>query len=149
VLRALLVAILVASQGIPYLAGGLTLCVHADGGFCLESEVDDCCTHHREQVAAHECWGIPADELADCHSTIGQAPCDCTHLAIPDQPQLAGKVRHDQRIASYLNWRTPAVIRIAHEGGAGTALLSQASTAMAGSRHSAALSFLAPVMLRC
>jgi hypothetical protein len=147
--RASLVAILIAAQGIPYLASGLTLCLHADGGFCLEQHKDGHCSHHGASAKTDRCCsGAPEDRPAS-DSTVGDPLCDCTHLAIADQPQMAGKVRRDEAIASHLVLGTLAVNLISGPESASAADLLGNRAQIAGGGPSAALSFLAPVMLRC
>ncbi len=147
--RASLVAILIASQGIPFLTSGLTLCLHADGGFCLEQQTDGCCGHRGASAKADRCCGGAADDQPASDCTIGDSPCDCTHLAIADQPQMASKVRRDEAGASHLALGNLAAKLISAPDSASSASLLGNRAQIAGGGPSAALSFLAPVMLRC
>jgi hypothetical protein len=144
-LRYLLVATLITGQGLSSLAGA-TLCLHMDGGFCLERTADGQC-QHRLPPATDPCCGnhlaVPADVS---ETSIGVAPCDCKHLAIADDPQLSVKSGEDY--SQHLN-AGPTVLSLIVPQTVTIALVRDTYAEIAGAGPSGALSFLAPVMLRC
>jgi hypothetical protein len=152
VLRTVLIAMLALAQGIPSLACGLTLCLHSDGGFCLESPERDCCGHHQGLEATHDdCCGSHDEHPASPYTSsgIGKPSCDCTHVALLSQPQFTHKVGRDQGNATLHHLGMPSVLFTAPASAVslGVPLSREAETA--GGGNSGALSFLAPVMLRC
>lgn len=147
-LRCLLIATLTACQGLSSLAGA-TLCLHSDGGFCLERESDGHCQQHDGPAAADPCCCGSVDQPANhARNTIGITPCDCTHLAIADHPQMSAKPDENGN-SKPLSWGAIAINLIFTEPGAAMSSSHATPVVIAGAGPSAALSFLAPVMLRC
>lgn len=144
-LRAGLIAILIAAQGVPALAGGMVLCLHADGGYCLEME-RDCCGHsHRELDPA--CCPAHAEP-------VGIEPgcehgCDCTHLALPSVTPATRKVKQAQSREQDLNLSCGVVSPTALAPAAIADQAASATPVLAFGGRRAALLLLAPVMLRC
>ena len=150
VVRAFLIALLVLSQGVSSLAGGLTLCLHADGGFCVELPGADCCGHHLVVAVQDDCCGASDEHSAGAPGAVLDASTsDCTHVALPHQTQVTSKIGGDRHLASthpfFLlpglgHWQLAA-----HSGNNRPQIDSQ----HVGDNDCGALSFLAPVMLRC
>jgi hypothetical protein len=148
VFRAALIATLIAAQGVPSLACGLTLCLHDDGGFCVELSNNGCCGHHDQCAAADDgCGGHEHSANTEHPHTIGTPPCDCTHLALPDQAQMADRLRREVPIASQFAGDLAVAFHTSVPVCLPAAALS--APAKAAGEQSAALSFLEPVMLRC
>lgn len=147
-LRCLLIATLTACQGLSSLAGA-TLCLHSDGGFCLEPKSGGHCGHRNEPAAVDPCCGGSVDQPADhAENTIGLTPCDCTHLTIADHPQTAVKPDKDDS-SQHLSLGAIFVGWVCTEPAAAPPLGYGSRAERPGAGPSAALSFLAPVMLRC
>ena len=94
-LRTLLIAVLAACQGFTSLAGTI-VCLHADGGFCVERQEAECCRHHAPSVDEC-CQGhLP---LPTGNSGIGDdSSCDCTHLAISVDVPLARQLGEEPNV---------------------------------------------------
>lgn len=125
------------------------LCLHADGGYCLEAKGAACCGEsHRE--AEDVCCGTHAEHSA---KAVGievrcEHGCDCTHLALPNLTPATGKVSQAKSSEQNLDLSSGVV--------SPTALLSAAISdrgaspaPLAFGGRSAALLSLASVMLRC
>lgn len=143
-LRCLLVATLITTQGLYSLAGA-TLCLHADGGFCVERAADNQCRHHQPAAKTLCCTNHAAQpDLGEL--SIGASPCVCRHLAIADDPELSPK-RSSEEI-QLLN-SGPIVVSLIVPKASLAAKSPAKSWDKTCAWPSAALSFLAPVMLRC
>lgn len=145
-LRAGLIAILIAAQGVPALAGGMVLCLHADGGYCLEME-RDCCGHsHRELDPA--CFPTHAEHSVGIEHRC-EHTCACTHLALPSVTPATRKVNQAQSREQDLNLSCGVVSPTALAPAAIADQAASATPVLAFGGRCAALLLLAPVMLRC
>ncbi|HUE71749.1 MAG TPA: hypothetical protein VMP01_12755 [Pirellulaceae bacterium] len=143
-LRCVLIATLAASQGFSSL-GGAILCLHADGGFCLEREGTECCVHP-ETPTVSDCCAMDAKSGARHDGLSRHSSCDCTHVAIEADPLLA--VRRVEADPSH-GGSGDCGLQIADCGiEVQSAIRNLKSTIDYTGAH-AALSFLEPVRLRC
>lgn len=148
-LRLALIAVLITSQGLPSVARGMMLCLHADGGFCLEAGDEACCDErHEHDATALGCCGESPGDTA-LRGTNDGPPCDCTHLALVDDPRAAGKLARAEIDAGDLSLRIAAINLTALAGAVARGDLPRETLSSRASGPSAALLFLAPVMLRC
>src|SRR5688572_14210336 len=127
----------------------MVLCLHADGGYCLEAKGAACCGQSHGE-AEHLCCGTHGERSA---AAIGievrcEHGCDCTHLALPNVTPATGKVNQAKSSEQNLNLSFGVV--------SPTALLSAAisdqgasAAPLAFGGRRAALELLASVMLRC
>jgi hypothetical protein len=132
----------------PSLACGLTLCLHRDGGFCIERMDRGCCGHHEHVAAVEQCCDPSPAVPTEHQTTIGEPLCDCTHLALSEQPQATDSARRDAAIASHFCWNSPAAA-VLSSGLPRLPTGRLAGTGDAACGPGVALSFLASVMLRC
>lgn len=146
-IRATFLLMLAAAQAIGSLAGGLTLCLHHDGSYCLETQVAGCCHRRAEAATSRSCCGTKDAQTFPIQS-VCEFPSDCTHV-----PLASGEVVFSQCRASEV-WTTPlnssgAAFAWTPHHPAAPAAVAHDSFDLAAAGPRGALAFLAPIMLRC